>query len=333
MNRTCVPGFVIVAAGLATAGIVTQAARAAMNEPADVQAIKAVEQGWANAQTVDEVLAFYAPDALVFDGFYPGVYRGTKEIREGFAPQYATVKSLKAKLYGLNIVTNGPLACAFSQQRADVQLTDGKSTRVSYRQTDVLRKIDGEWRIVQQHVAYPFNFKTGMGYLDAAPVDTAPMKWSGDLFPGPSVPVEQAKAEIRQWTDNAANAQNMSDIMGLFGPGDDIMVYDVSIPGVYRGRQGAFDGWLPEVNFSSIQATLRIVAIETDGLFGAQSSTQDMVIKLRDGSVVKQTALRQTDCLHKVDGKWYSYHDQLSLPVDMTTGKVVSNQPEPAAKP
>jgi ketosteroid isomerase-like protein len=35
--------------------------------------------------------------------------------------------------------------------------------------------------------------------------------------------------------------------------------------------------------------------------------------------------MRVTDCLHKVGGHWKIFHSHVSMPVDLTTGKAVTD--------
>ena len=51
---------------------------------------------------------------------------------------------------------------------------------------------------------------------------------------------------------------------------------------------------------------------------------QDIVAEELDGSVLK-SQIRQTDCLHNVDGHWYSYVESVSWPIDEATDKAIIN--------
>jgi ketosteroid isomerase-like protein len=45
---------------------------------------------------------------------------------------------------------------------------------------------------------------------------------------------------------------------------------------------------------------------------------------MKDGTTL-QTTYRETDCLKKKSGKWLIDHSQVSVPVDVKTGKAMLN--------
>ena len=47
---------------------------------------------------------------------------------------------------------------------------------------------------------------------------------------------------------------------------------------------------------------------------------------MNDGST-KNIALRQSDCMRRLDGKWYSFLEMISYPVDMKTNKGIMAGP------
>ncbi len=55
----------------------------------DVDAITAIEKQLAKLNTMKDLIQYYAPDALVYDLYAPGVYRGTRQIYDGFEQQFA----------------------------------------------------------------------------------------------------------------------------------------------------------------------------------------------------------------------------------------------------
>jgi hypothetical protein len=65
---------------------------------------------------------------------------------------------------------------------------------------------------------------------------------------------------------------------------------------------------------------------DSDGSFGVQIDTQDMELMMKDGSK-KYISLRQSDCMRRVHGKWYSFFEMISYPVDAKTGKSIMANP------
>ena len=87
--------FLSTVAGLAmivpTASCAQSAQQPVFNAPADVAAIKEVEEFLATELDVDKILPHYADDATVLDLFAPGIFKGKDAIRAGFAPQLGAI--------------------------------------------------------------------------------------------------------------------------------------------------------------------------------------------------------------------------------------------------
>ncbi len=167
MKTRMLASLTIALLALAGPPLSAQSARSAkVNDTTDVAAVTKVENVLAQTSAIDDVLPFYAPDAVVIDGMYPGLYHGTREIRAGLAPQLAPIKSMKPEILEMNVLTDGQMACAISIQRVTITTTNGAIFHTSFRVQDVLRKIDGKWLIRQQHISYPLDPATGAAVMD-----------------------------------------------------------------------------------------------------------------------------------------------------------------------
>ena len=69
----------------------------------------------------------------------------------------------------LNITVVGPVAYARSIDDATVIAKDGSKSHLVVRSTDVLRKSNGKWQIVQEHNSVPVDLATGKGDLLSQP--------------------------------------------------------------------------------------------------------------------------------------------------------------------
>jgi len=49
----------------------------------------------AAAQNIDDLMKYYASDAVLYEGIVPDIFRGAAAIRENFAKQLEGVKSIK----------------------------------------------------------------------------------------------------------------------------------------------------------------------------------------------------------------------------------------------
>lgn len=295
-----------------------------LNAPADVDAINGVEQKLATLNTMKDLIRYYAPDAVVFDMYAPGIYRGTQQIYHGFEQQFAQGQSFTGTIRDINIVSDGNFGCAATQQHFDFVMKNGTKGAISIRQLDAYKKIGGKWLIVQQHISFPMDPKTGAGLIDSAMPVRGPLKYDPQSFAAPPVSVDQAKKQVRAWLEVGAQVPNLDALMAYYGPGDDVIVYDILYPpGEFRGMQEIRDGFAPVMNFTNQHSNILDFVVDSDGVFAVQIDTQEITIAKKDGT--KSTFyLRQNDCMRRVKGKWYAIFEAISDPVDPKTGKSVT---------
>jgi uncharacterized protein (TIGR02246 family) len=115
-----------------------------------------------NNRDVNGVMSIYAPDVFVYDVIPPREYASWdayKKDWDGFFAQFSgpihnTVSDLK-------ITVVGPVA--YTQYIADGTLTaqDGTQSHIVVRSTDVWRKTNGKWLVVEEHNSVPVDLATG----------------------------------------------------------------------------------------------------------------------------------------------------------------------------
>ena len=116
------------------------------------------------SRNVGAIMAFYAPDnnLVAFDAFLPRQYVGAAAYRKAFEGFFATYPGpVTSEISDVRITTDGTLAFASSIDRWVATGSDGKPTEVVFRGTNGLRKIDGRWLIVHEHVSFPVDPVTG----------------------------------------------------------------------------------------------------------------------------------------------------------------------------
>src|SRR5277367_895577 len=259
----------VVALALSTGSMA--AGKAAFNQPADVAAITDIEHKLAKLNTMKDLIQYYAPDAMVLDMYAPGIYRGTKQIYDGFEQQFAQGQSFTGAIADMNIMSDGNFGCAAMQLHFDFVMKNGTKGAISLRQLDAYKKIGGKWLIVQQHISFPMDPKTGMGLLDSPMPVRGPLKWNPQSFASPPVPVEQAKKEIRSWLDTGVLSRNLDELMAYYGPTDDVIVYDIVYPpGEFRGLQETRVGFAPVMNFTDPHVNILDFVVDSDGVFAVQ---------------------------------------------------------------
>jgi ketosteroid isomerase-like protein len=314
------------AIGLGAAAAAQPSAVPTFNAPADVAAIKAVEERLAVELDVDKVLEHYADDAFVLDIYAPGVFKGREQIRQGFAPQLAKIRSLDSSVPEMTIATNGNFACAAMQVAFKTTLKDGTQFKMNLRQLDAFKKIDGKWKVVQQHLSLPLDPKT-LAALTDAPIHPRTLAWTAKPIAAPSVTREKGNAEIRAFMDVGGASQGLDMLMGYYGPTDDMLLYDALHPKALIGKREVRAYYAAMMgSYKGIKLSMPEFAVDNDGAFGVQIDTQDLTLTMNDGST-RNVSLRQSDCMRRVNGKWYSFLEMISYPVDMKTNKGVMEGP------
>jgi ketosteroid isomerase-like protein len=152
--------------------IATFGASAAASDKAAIQAqVEAYRKAF-EARNVDAIMAVYVPgdELFVFDAVPPREYVGAAAYRKDWEGLFALFPGpIKDKIEELNITVAGPVA--YSHRVEDVVFTkkDGSQVRLVTRETDVYRKTNGKWLVVQEHVSFPVDLATGKPDLLSKP--------------------------------------------------------------------------------------------------------------------------------------------------------------------
>jgi len=302
------------------------------NDPADLAAIMAIENKLAQYNPMDDIIDYYADDAIVLDVYAPGIFRGRSEIHAGFEEGLQTLETFTGNITDSNILSSGNLAAAALQVRFDVTLKNGQKVALQLRQLDAFKKVNGKWLIVQQHISFPVDAKTGMGVLNGPLPVRGPVQWPANPLPGPAVSREQGIAEIHQFLDRGVVVPNVDALMEYYGPTDDLIVYDMLYPpGEFRGMRETRDGFAPVMNYTAPKVEMLELVVDSDGLLAIQIDVQDITVTEQDGSQ-RNFGLRQSDCLRRVGDRWYSVFEMCSVPIDPSTGKAVLESARIAGK-
>jgi len=132
-----------------------------------------------------------------------------------------------------------------------------------------------------------------------------------------------SETEIHQWIDNFTHAFEAKDtkaLMALYTP--DVLAYDVVPPMQYSGSDAYgkdFDTFFSQYN-GPITTEFRDVRISADGNLAIVTCLEHVSGTLTNG---QNTSIwfRVTSGLRRVNGHWLDFHDHVSVPVDMDTGK------------
>ena len=138
--------------------------RAASDDAAQIQSLESKLASAAEARDLDAIMKAYIPDEtlFVFDVIPPRQYVGAKAFRKDWADFLGSTKGpLKFTVSDVDATVVGAVAYGHSIQRIVGTGLKGESMDLTTRVTDVYRKIDGNWVIVQEHISVPVDLDTG----------------------------------------------------------------------------------------------------------------------------------------------------------------------------
>lgn len=126
-----------------------------------------------NAKDIDGLMSLYAPDIVSFDiapHFGALRYVGADNKRRAWQEALATFTgSFAYEVHDLTVTTHGELAFAHSLNHVKATLASGHVTDMWLRWTACLRRIDGVWLVVHDHVSVPADLEHGHAILNLAP--------------------------------------------------------------------------------------------------------------------------------------------------------------------
>jgi ketosteroid isomerase-like protein len=115
-------------------------------------------------------MALYATDVVVFDAFPPRRYIGVAAYRKDYEDFFAAYPGpVSSQVSDLTITVAGSVAYAYGIDHWSVTDAQGKTTDMTFRFTDILRKKRGKWLIVHEHVSFPVDPSTGAADFTSKP--------------------------------------------------------------------------------------------------------------------------------------------------------------------
>ena len=134
-------------------------------------------------------------------------------------------------------------------------------------------------------------------------------------------------ADIRGHIERLIELLHAKDLEGLAGRyAEDVVSFDVEPPLQHVGRAAKMRNWERVFAvFDDLNYEVRDLDLSVGGDvafahgFGRLSGT------LYDGTKTPGMWVRVTFCLRRVDGEWLIVHDQASVPLDIRTGRGVTD--------
>ncbi len=127
--------------------------------------VRAVLEDWAKAtqqNRKDEILKNHIPDLVIFDVLPPMKYESAESYRRSWDDwQPETQSEGQFDLEDLSITASTDLAFAHCFIRCGGMMPDGLTFQDLVRATFCLKKIDGTWKILHQHISKPIQKSGG----------------------------------------------------------------------------------------------------------------------------------------------------------------------------
>jgi uncharacterized protein (TIGR02246 family) len=123
------------------------------------------------ARDVKATMALYSPDVVAYDLVPPLQYVGGNAYGKDFETFYAGFKGpLHVEYRDVHVLTSGDLAVLeVLEQVSGAQASNGQPISMWVRATSVLRKVNGRWLDVHDHVSVPTDMDTGKALMDLKP--------------------------------------------------------------------------------------------------------------------------------------------------------------------
>jgi uncharacterized protein (TIGR02246 family) len=148
---------------LVSAGAVAANLPAANTDKAAIQALEDTYNDGFNSKDVDKVMSVYARGSqlFVFDVVPPREYKGWDAYKKDFEGLFSEFTGpMKNTISEQTIHVVGSLAYGHNIQSGEFTGKDGKTLKIVARTTDIYRKIDGKWLIVEEHNSIPVDLDT-----------------------------------------------------------------------------------------------------------------------------------------------------------------------------
>lgn len=126
--------------------------------------IRAFMDGFAQAlraRDIDALMAHYAPDTVTFDIRPPAQVKGAQAYRKNFETWFASVAGpIDYELHDLRIAASGEVGFCHSLCHVRSTRTTGEKSDYWVRVTSGLRRTNGQWSIIHEHISMPIDLQT-----------------------------------------------------------------------------------------------------------------------------------------------------------------------------
>jgi len=148
---------------LASANAVAADQPAADADKAAIQALEDTYNEGFNSKDVDKIMSVYAPgkQLFVFDVVPPREYKGWEAYKKDFEGLFSGFPGpMKNTISEQTIHVVGSVAYGHNIQTGEFTGKDGTKVKIVARTTDIYRKLNGKWLIVEEHNSVPVDLGT-----------------------------------------------------------------------------------------------------------------------------------------------------------------------------
>lgn len=123
------------------------------------------------ARDVNATMALYSPEVLAYDVVPPLQYVGGDAYRKDWETFYSGFKGpLHTQFRDVHILVSGDLAVIEGlEEISGTQASSGQPISMWIRATTALRKVNGRWLDVHDHVSVPIDMDSGKAVMDLKP--------------------------------------------------------------------------------------------------------------------------------------------------------------------
>ena len=165
--------FIICAVSLLASGCFKEHAHQDNGQSeSEIRSLFATWQKAFEAKDVNGVMSIYAPGATLtsFDIVGPLQFKGADAYRKDYADFFAQFKGpIHVDYPDMQIVAGNNVGIAYGLERLTGTMTNGTPVDMWVRYTEGLKRIDGQWRVVHEHISVPVDLDTGKAKLDLKP--------------------------------------------------------------------------------------------------------------------------------------------------------------------
>jgi ketosteroid isomerase-like protein len=122
------------------------------------------------AKDIDALMAHYSPNVVTFDVPTPLKVQGVDDYRKNFESWFASMQGpIDYEIRDLHVAVGGDVAFCHHLGHVQSATTTGEKIDYWVRVTAGLKKLNGDWIIVHEHVSMPFHMETMKAAIDAKP--------------------------------------------------------------------------------------------------------------------------------------------------------------------